>query len=129
VKINYDQTFQKPLTAFGQQLVQMLKDRNYLEIAGHFGFALAFDKPPAEAVAYRIVNCLTGDGRQASIARADEARISVKYFEQPNELSLFGVVMCFLPLEHDDGELMAELIVSTSKDEFHLWLEDISYAA
>lgn len=129
MKITYDQTFQKPLANFGSELVRMIKDCNYTSVVDHFGYALAYDRPLAEAIDSDIKSCLNAEGRSAVIANSKEPRISIKYFEQPNDLSLFGLVECFLSLEQDDGELLVELIVSTDKTEFHLWLEDVSHIA
>jgi hypothetical protein len=128
MKISYDQTFQKPLAAFGLEVVQMFKDCDYALVADRFGYALAYDRPLADAIASDVKSCLSAEGRSAVIAKAKEPRISVKYFEQPNSIALFGLVECFLPLDRDDGELLVELIVSTNKTDFHLWLEDVSYA-
>ena len=130
MKITYDQTYQRPLAELGLELVGMIKDRSYTLISDRFGYALAFDRPPADAIASDIESCLAGENRSASIALAKEARILVKYFKQPNDANLFGLVECFLPLDQDNGELLAELIVSTAThNEFQVCLEDFSYAA
>jgi hypothetical protein len=70
-----------------------------------------------------------GDGRSAVINLVYEARILVKYFKQPNSSNLFGLVECFLPLDQDSGELLAELIVTTKENKFYVGLEGVSYAA
>ena len=129
MKITYDQTFEKPLADFGVELVQMIKDRAYDLIAERFGYALAFDRSHAMAIASDIDLCLTGDGRSATLAVANEARILVKYFKQPNDANLFGLVECFLSLAQDSGELLAELIVTTNGNDYYVSLEDVSYAA
>jgi len=128
MKITCDQTYQTPLTEFGAELARMIKDCAHAQIAARFGYAVAHDRPSADAIESDIGYCLGGERRSATIAMATEARIFVKYFKQPNG-GLFGLVECFLPLDHDTGELLAELIVTTHQDEFHLSLEDISYAA
>jgi hypothetical protein len=129
MRITYDQTYQIPLAEFGAELVQMIKARDYDLIADQFGYARAFDRPPADAVASDIAFCLTGEERSAGVGLASKARILVKYFKQPNSSNLFGLVECFLPLDHDSGELLAELIVTTKDQEFYVCLEDVSYAA
>jgi hypothetical protein len=129
MKIAYDQTFETPLANFGAELVRMIKHRTYGLIADRFGYARAFARPLADAIASDIGCCLTEEGRSAIIALASDARISVKYFKQPNRLNLFGLVECFLPLEQDSGELLAELIVTTTGDKYYVCLEDVSYAA
>ena len=130
MKITYAQTFQAPLAEFGAELVRMIKERAYAEISDRFGYALAFDRPLVEAIESDIAFCLTEEGRCAIIDTAKDARISVKYFEQPNDANLFGLVECFLALNQDTGELLAELIVTTARhNEFHVCLEDVSYAA
>jgi hypothetical protein len=129
VKITYDQTYKKPLADFGAELVQMIKGRIYDLIAERFGYALAFDRSHADAIASDIELCLTGDGRSATLSPTNEARILVKYFKQPNDSNLFGLVECFLSLDQDGGELLAELIVTTSGNDYYVTLEDVSYAA
>jgi hypothetical protein len=128
MKISYDQTFQEPLAEFGLEVVSLFKDGNYAVVADRFGYALAYDRAPADALASDVSSCLTEEGRAVVIAQTGQPRISVKYFEQPNELALFGLVECSMPLEADDGALLVELIVSTEKNNFHLWIEDVSYA-
>ena len=129
MEISYKQTFQEPLTAFGTEVVQMIRDRAYAKIAERFGYARAFDRPQADAIASDIDLCLTGDGRSATLDTANEAQISVKYFKQPNDANLFGLVECFLPLSQDSGGLLAELIVTAKNKQYHLVLEDVSHAA
>ncbi|WP_250626264.1 hypothetical protein [Pinirhizobacter soli] len=129
MRITYDETYEGPLAIFGSELVQMIKGGDYDRISDRFGYALAFDRPPADAIAVAIKRCLTGDGRSAVINLDAEARILVKYFKQPNSINLFGLVECFLPLDQDEGEMLAELIVATAEGKFHVGLEDISYAA
>jgi len=129
MRITYDQTYQIPLAKFGAELVQMIKARDYDLIADRFGYARAFHRPLADAVASDIGSCLTDEERSAVIDLASEARILVKYFKQPNSLNLFGLVECFLPLNHNSGELLAELIVTTKGQIFHVCLEDVSYAS
>ena len=129
MRIAYDQTYEAPLANFGSELVRMIKDRNYDQICNRFGYALAFGRPLADAVASDIELCLMGDGRSAVINLAYEARILVKYFKQPNSSNLFGLVECFLPLDQDSGELLAELIVTTKENKFYVGLEGVSYAA
>jgi len=129
MKITYDQTYQTPLAEFGAELVRMIKACAYTEISARFGYAVAYDRPPPDAIESDIGYCLGGEGRSATIAMAAEARIFVKYFKQPNDCGLFGLVECFLPLDRDTGALLAELIVTTHQDEFHVCLEDVSYAA
>jgi hypothetical protein len=129
MEITYDQTFEAPLAKFGAELVQMLKGRSYDGISNCFGYAMAYGRPRADAVASDVEHCLTSDGRSAVIKQSSAARISVKYFKQPNSSNLFGLVECFLPLDQDDGELLAELIVTTKESNFYVGLEGVSYAA
>jgi hypothetical protein len=53
----------------------------------------------------------------------------VKHFKQPNDANLFGSIECFIPLEQDNRELLAELIGASKNKKYHLILEDISYEA
>ncbi|MEJ2631429.1 MAG: hypothetical protein P8015_09450 [Acidihalobacter sp.] len=129
MEITYDQTYEAPLGNFGAELVQMLKDRNYSGISDCFGYAMAYGRPLADAVAFDIEHSLTSEGRSAVINQSSQARILVKFFKQPNSSNLFGLVECFLPLHQDSGELLAELIVTTKEGKFYVGLEGVSYAA
>jgi hypothetical protein len=129
VKISYAQTYQEPLAEFGAELVEMIRGEAFELIANRFGYALAFERPKADAIATDIDLCLSSEGRFATLSKGNDARISVKYFRQPNGANLFGVVECFLPLNQDSGELLAELIVTTKDDDYYVTLESVSYAA
>lgn len=126
MKISRDQTNQKPLADFGAELVQMIKDRSCDLIADRFGYAMAYERPLADAIATDIDRCLTDEGRSAIIDLTGEARIIIKHFE-PNTANLSRLVECFLPLTNDDGELLAEIIVTAKNNEYWLTLEDVSY--
>ena len=129
MEITYDQTYEAPLANFGAELVQMIKDGNHHGILDCFGYAVAFGRSLPDAVVSDIERCLTGEGRSAVINQSYDARISVSYFKQPNSSNLFGLVKCFLPLDQDNGELLAELIVTTKENKFYVGLEGVSYAA
>jgi hypothetical protein len=129
MEITYDQTYELPLANFGAELVQMLKDRSHDKISDRFGYAAAFGRPLTDAVVSDINSCLSGEERSATIKQSSDARILVKYFKQPNSSNLFGAVSCFLPLDQDDGELLAELIVTTKENKFYVGLEGVSYLA
>jgi hypothetical protein len=111
MKITLDQTYEATLANFG------------------LDYAPAFSRTPAYAIASDIDSCLASEGRLAVINLAREARIFVKYFKQPNSSNLFGLVECFLPLDQDSGELLAELLVTTKESQFYVGLESVSYAA
>ncbi|MFK2878150.1 hypothetical protein [Rhodanobacter hydrolyticus] len=127
MEITYEQTYQEPLAHFGAELVQMIKNRNYLGVCDRFGYAMAYGRPLADAIAFDIEHDLTIEGRSAIVDPSREARILVKYFKQPNDCMLFGLVECFLPLDQDDGELLVELIVTTKENKFYVGLEGVSY--
>lgn len=128
MEITYDQTYEEPLANFGAELVQMIKGRDYHRVSDRFGYAMAYGRPLADAVASDIEHCLTSEGRSATVEQSHDARILVKYFKQPNDCNLFGLVECFLPLDQDGGELLADLIVTTKENKFYICLEDVSYA-
>lgn len=129
MKITYNQAYQAPLTDIGAELVRMIKDRDYHLIAERFAYALAYDRPIAEAIASDIDFCLGGVGRSSVIGLAHEPRIQVSYFEQPNGSGLFGLVECFLPIENDTGELLATLIITKEDQAYYACLEDLAYVS
>lgn len=125
MQINYDQTYPKPLTAIGQELVHLLKKRDYGVIVERFSYALAGNRPHAQALACDVEACLCNEDRSAHFALAAQARIVVNYFKQPNSSNLFGLVECYIPLDHDHGELLATLIVTTENQQYYVELEDV----
>jgi hypothetical protein len=82
MKITYDETYQASLTDIGAELVRMIKDRDYHLIAERFAYALAYDRPIAEAIASDIDFCLVGEGRSSVIGLAHEPRIQVSYWRR-----------------------------------------------
>lgn len=129
MKINFNQTYQVPLTDIGGELVRMIKDRDYHSIAERFAYALAYDRPILDAIVADIDFCLVGEERSATICQASEANILVSYFKQENGSNLIGLVECFMPLNQDTGKLLATLIITASDQEYHVCLEDIAYIA
>ncbi len=107
----------------------MIKDRDYHLIAERFAYALAYDRPIAEAIASDIDFCLGGEGRSSVIGLAHEPRIQVSYFGQPNGSGLFGLVECFLQLDNDTGELLATLIITNEDHAYYACLEDLTYVS
>lgn len=128
MEITYDQTYKEPLTDFGAELVRMIAARDYHRVADRFGYAMAYGRPLVDAVTFDIEHCLLSEGRSAIVDQARDARIQVKYFKQPSDCNLFGLVECFLPLEQGVDELLVELIVTTKGSRFYICLEGVSRA-
>lgn len=128
MKITYDQTFQAPLSNLGSDLVSMIKDRDYAQIADQFGYAVAFGRPLKDAIASDIAGCLNTEDRCDVISLESAPRIEVQYFKQPDSVGLFALVECFLPLDQDSGELVLELVITNKDQEYYVMLEGISYS-
>ena len=127
MKLRDNQLDVASLSAIGSEAARLLSLAQYGLLAREFGYALSFDRPPADALLDDVNRCLTDDGRVASLGRAAEPDISVSYFK-PGESFMVALVECLFPLSGDLGSMLLELIVTTSRADHHVCIEDISYA-
>ena len=116
------------LIKFGEEAVNLIIGKEYKELAGRFGYALAYEENPANVIKKEIDMCLSQLGKYSKLAEIINKEIIVKYFEN-NDTGLVAVVECTLSIENGDGEMLVELIVTEKDGENYVTLEQISYAA
>ena len=116
------------LTKIGAEAANLIKEQNYKGLADRFGYALARNVDPANAIQADVDACLSRGWAVARSLMMCSPTIAVKYFE-PNEIGLFAEIECALPLAHKAGCLMADLIATTTVGGMRIFLEQIRYAA
>jgi hypothetical protein len=126
MKLLPTQTDETSLTAFGEEARALLVRHDYAGLASRFGYALAYDRPPAVAIEADFLSAVASPITVASGAYLPPA-ITVKYFSL-NTKGLFAVVECLVPVAHNAAVLL-ELIVAGKGEEKHITVEDISGVA
>lgn len=127
MKLPNDQIDEASLAKVGAEVVRLVKENKYREMADRFGYALAYGREKADAIREEIESCLIQDGTKRIVSMAAQPRIVVKYFK-PNDSNLFAIVECTMALTENADEILVELIVTTKESEKYLSLEQISYA-
>jgi hypothetical protein len=126
MKLLPTQTDESSLIAFGEEARSLLVGHDYAGLASRFGYALAYDRPPAAAIEADFMSAVASPITVASSAYLPPA-ITVKYFS-PNTTGLFAVVECPVPVA-DKAAVLLELIVTRKGAEKHITVEDISAVA
>lgn len=114
------------LSAFGEEARALLVRHDYAGLANRFGYALAYDRPPAVAIEADFMSAAASPIIVASGASLPPV-ITVKYFSA-NTTGLFAVVECPVPVA-DKAAVLLELIVAGKGEEKHISVEDISGVA
>lgn len=121
MKLLPTQTDEASLSAFGEEALALLIQRDYLGLANRFGYALAYGLSPSDAIEADFMSAVASP---LPLTLGAYMPIVVKYFS-PNETGLFAVVECSIPLT-DGTAVLLELIVAGSEGEKHITLEGIS---
>ncbi len=108
------------LSAFGEEARALLIQRNYSGLADRFGYALAYNRTPSEAVE---ADFLSAAASPYKVESGIHQPITVKYFK-PNDTGLYAVVECTV-LIADGAAVLLDLIVAGRGGEKHITLEDI----
>ena len=116
------------LIKFGEEVINLIRGKEYKELANRFGYALAYGKDPSTVIKNEIDMCLSQLGDYSELTETISKEIIVKYFEN-NDTGLVAVVECSLSMENSAGEMLVELIVTRKDGENYVTLEQISHAA
>jgi hypothetical protein len=111
------------LAALGEEARQLLCAGDIYTLAARFGYALAFGRDPAHAIANELSSCLRETGGSRLVATGWKAP-QVSYFE-PNATGLFALVECSVPTENGKS-VFVEIIVTGSVSDAHATLEQLS---
>ena len=127
MKISDNQTDERSLAAFGAEAVRLLCSDAIQVLAGRFGYALAFDRPPATAIREDLAACLAELHANSLVLSTKHSPATVKYF-RPNDSEFFAIVECLVPADNGT-DLLLELIVMGNGSDKHLSFEQLSVAA
>jgi hypothetical protein len=113
------------LAKLGDEARSLLYAGELDTLAARFGYALSYDRRPADAIREELA---------ASLIEAGAARLSEDGWEAPrvgyfksNDTGLVALVECFLPTE-DGAPILVEVIVASNGKETHATLEQVSAA-
>ncbi|MFN9727973.1 hypothetical protein [Acidovorax sp.] len=113
------------LADLGVEARRLLYAGDIESLASRFGYALAFGRPPAEAIRAELLTCFDEMGNSRLVATGWGAP-RVSYFK-PNDTGLFALVECFLPAEN--GTIIrVEVIITSDGKESYATLEQVSAA-
>jgi hypothetical protein len=108
----------------GEEVVSLLKKRDFPSLADRFGYALAFERQPATAIEEELETCIAACHGLSDQQSAVFASIVVKYFNS-NESGLFALVECIFDAAKG-CPILAELIVSSDGKDKYVTLEQIT---
>jgi hypothetical protein len=109
------------LVKIGAEAVALFAKRDFQGLANRFGYAMAFDRDPALAIAADLESALS---RGEERAEQDEPSITVKYFKS-NSLELIALVECVM-LFDTKVPILIELIVNSLDEGMNIYLEDVT---
>ena len=126
MKLSSDQIDEASFLSFGRETVSLLEKQEFQTLADRFGYALTRGRSSLDAIKGDFQSCLA-EFRASSEQRASvPSSMVVKYFK-PNGAHLFALVECvFTAVE--SCPILAELIVTSSGEDKHVTLEEVSLA-
>lgn len=110
--------------SFGKEAVSLLEKRDFRSLADRFGYALAADRSPLVAIEGDFQSCLAKFHASPELRPFVPPSIGVKYFK-PNRANLFALIECVFTTS-EGCPILAELIVTSSEEDKHVFLEQIS---
>ena len=111
------------LAAIGVEVCNLLWKGETKVLASRFGYALAFDRDRAAALAEDLAASLVELGA-AKLSSGCTTTPVVKYF-QPNSTGLVAAVECLVGTDNEKS-LFVELVVTSDEKETHVSLEQLS---
>ena len=111
---------------FSQEAVSLLEKRDFQLLADRFGYALKCGRTPVAAIEGDFQSCLAEFCSSPEPPAAVPPSMVVKYFK-PNSSGLFAVVECVFTAT-EGCPILAELIVTSSGEDKHIVLEEVSLA-
>lgn len=126
MKLSPEQTDEVSFLRCGQEAVSLLEKRDFQSLANRFGYALRCDRSPVAAIEGDFLSSLAEFHASSKRPKAVAPSMVVKYFK-PNSANLFAMVECVFTTA-DGCPLLAELIVTSSGEDKHITLEEVSLA-
>jgi hypothetical protein len=110
----------------GEEAIEFIKTQNYRVLANRFGYAMQYDRDPAEAIEEDLARCLIETKDNTFISSTKSPSITVKFFH-PNEAGLVAVVECIFELSAGVW-IGADLVANENDSVRNLYLENIYLA-
>ncbi len=123
MRLSQDRLDAASLAELGLEARQLLVAGDISALSQRYGYALAFDRDPANAIRAELASSLAEMGAGRLIA-ADWEEPCVSYFK-PSETGLFALVECSAPTENGHS-ILIEIIITTNGEESHATLEQLS---
>jgi hypothetical protein len=114
------------LSRLGIEAVGLLLSGDYVELAHRFGYAMTYEREPAEAIKEDFASCIPSLSLSALDHTKVEPSIAVTYFKS-NESSLLALVECTVQM--GNAQVLVELVASRGRDGIYLTLEDLNVVA
>jgi len=119
-----EHTDEASLTHHGLEVVRLLRVGEFAMLAEQYGYAMAYGRPPVEALRDDLTKTIASAGGSAlSNALPD---VNVGYFA-PNDVNLHAVVECYAAVVGSENAVLIELIITEARGEKHICIEDVSY--
>jgi hypothetical protein len=109
------------LSQLGAEAVALFAKRDFQGLADRFGYALAYDRDPAQAIAADLESSLLNSQEPPE---QNVPSITVKYFKF-NSSNLVALVECVM-LFDSKVPILIELIVNSFDGGMYIYLEDVS---
>jgi len=108
-----------------ESAVRLLWNGEFAELAEKFGYALAFQKSPEEAIRDDLAACLAERNATTLVQTRLLPAARVKYFDQPGESGPVALIEYDLQAD-SGGEVLLELIVTHNGAGRSITIEQIS---
>jgi hypothetical protein len=126
MKLLANQIDEASLSRFGEEVVSLLKKRDFSTLANRFDYAFTFERPTATALEEDLQTSIAACQGSSKNQDPVTASIVVKYF-RPNKSGLFAVVESLFDATKG-CPVLAELIVSSDGKDRYVTPEEISSA-
>ena len=126
MKLLPSQTDEASLLEFGREVVSLLVKRDFQSLVNRFGYVMASGTSPIIALETDFQFCIAEFHASSEQHRPVVPSMVVKYFK-PNNSGLLALVECVFAIE-EGCPLLAELILTSSGEDKHVFLEQVSSA-
>jgi hypothetical protein len=125
MRLSRDRLDAASLAELGLEARQLLVAGDISALSQLYGYALAFDREPANAIRAELASSLA-EIDASELVGTDWEEPCVSYFK-PNETGLLALVECLVPTENGHS-ILIEVIITMDGEETHATLEQLSAA-
>jgi hypothetical protein len=124
MQISESQLDRESLARFGEEAAALLRAGDFVTLAERFGYALAYGREPAKAMAEDLAASLS-ESRESSESAVPFMTIKYFHADAAENAGLLAVVECVTQVASGSAVLLA-LVVTARGPERHITLEGIS---